>query len=68
MRRLFKALKFFVTDTWASRKEAVDMPERREYYRDSSDIYGRGLGASGSSTMPPLPVKFSWNDSARPMP
>ena len=51
MRRLFKALKFFVTDTWASRKEAVEMPERREYYRDSSDIYGRGLGGADSSTI-----------------
>ena len=46
MRRLFKALTFFIKDTWASRKEAVDMPDRREYYRDSSDIYGRGLGGA----------------------
>ena len=51
MRRLLKALKFFITDTWASRKEAVDMPDRREYYRDSSDIYGRGLGGADASTI-----------------
>ena len=51
MRRLLRALKFFVTDTWASRKESVDMPDRREYYRNSSDIYGRGLGGADVSTI-----------------
>lgn len=51
MLRLLKALKFFVTDTWASRRESVDMPDRREYYRNSSDIYGRGLGGADSSTI-----------------
>ncbi|MDG1366294.1 MAG: hypothetical protein P8I99_14755 [Acidimicrobiales bacterium] len=51
MRRLFGAVKFFMTDMWASRKEAVAMPERREYYRDSSDIYGRGLGGADSPTI-----------------
>lgn len=51
MLRILKAIKFFITDTWASRKESVDMPERREYYRNASDMRGRGLGGAGASTI-----------------
>ena len=49
MRRFFRTLKFVITDTFKSRQGAVEQTERREFYRNASDLRGRGLGGADAA-------------------
>lgn len=46
MRSLFRTVRFVITDTFRSRSAAVEQSERREFYRDASDMRGRGLSGA----------------------
>ena len=61
MRRFFRTLKFVITDTFRSRKGSVEVPGRREFYRDATDIYGRGLGGADASK-----IREHTNDTLNP--
>ena len=47
MRSFLRTVRFVVTDFFRSRKGSVAPdPARREFYRDASDLRGRGLGGA----------------------
>lgn len=49
MRSFLRTIRFVLTDTFKSRKGAVDQAGRREFYRDASDLRGRGLGGADAA-------------------
>ena len=49
MRSFFRTVRFVITDTFRSRGGAVEQTERREFYRDASDMRGRGLSGADAA-------------------
>ena len=47
MKAFLSDLRFMIRDAWQSRREARKVDDGG-FYRDSSDIYGRGLGGASA--------------------
>lgn len=46
MRQFLKEFRFAVVDGWRSRGGRVEQRGRTSFYRDASDVFGRGLGGA----------------------